>query len=327
MHARDAGEFFHDLGTEFQHGVVGQVLDFWGVDDNTRKEFEMEEEVERRRWDKLHDQNAAIDAENAAHPNLPQKPHHDELTDEELAQIRDDVMNEHNRQQQRAGGAAQHAPGGAGPGHDAHTTAARRAQHTAGQTNAGAGHDTHTATAGTAQHTAGDTGAGAGHDAHAKGDTNAGTGTTATGETQGHPKTAGEYRRAMARDAGNWLAGGVLGDVAGIYGINRAALTAGSHQPGGTSGQSGGGSAHAGGAQGAAGAAHTGGDAAHGAGAEHGHDAHGAHSATGVGHAFADLQDDQVEELLRRIYPRLRTVLRTELLIDRERAGLLADFR
>jgi len=319
MHARDAGEFFHDLGTEFQHGVVGQVLDFWGVDDNTRKEFEQEEEIERRRWDKLHDENAAIDAANAAHPNLPAKPHRDELTDEELAQIRADVTKEHGRKQQQtgAGGTGQHAAGGA-------TT--------------GTGHDAHTPKGGTASHTAGHADAGAGHGSPATSGTKAGghTGSTTAGGTQGTAGTAGEHRRAMLRDAGNWFTGGVIGDVAGFYGIDRAALTGGAHQQSATKGRAGDTGGHTGGAHAAAGTAHAAGAAAHGAGAEHDHDAHGAHdvhdahgahAAGAQGHAFADLQDDEVEELLRRVYPRLRTALRTELLIDRERAGLLADFR
>jgi hypothetical protein len=39
--------------------------------------------------------------------------------------------------------------------------------------------------------------------------------------------------------------------------------------------------------------------------------------------------DDQVEldELANRIYHRLRSRLRLELIVDRERAGLLTDFR
>ena len=34
-----------------------------------------------------------------------------------------------------------------------------------------------------------------------------------------------------------------------------------------------------------------------------------------------------LDELATRLYPNIRTRLRQELLIDRERAGLLADFR
>jgi hypothetical protein len=39
------------------------------------------------------------------------------------------------------------------------------------------------------------------------------------------------------------------------------------------------------------------------------------------------LESVDIDELANRLYGRLRTRLRTELLVDRERAGLLADFR
>jgi hypothetical protein len=40
---------------------------------------------------------------------------------------------------------------------------------------------------------------------------------------------------------------------------------------------------------------------------------------------LAEAPDDELEELADRIYDHIRARFRTELLIDRERAGLLAD--
>jgi hypothetical protein len=45
----------------------------------------------------------------------------------------------------------------------------------------------------------------------------------------------------------------------------------------------------------------------------------------GAGEIDLDLID--MEDLARRVYLRLRSRLRTELLVDRERAGLLPDYR
>jgi len=46
-----------------------------------------------------------------------------------------------------------------------------------------------------------------------------------------------------------------------------------------------------------------------------------------AGHEQLDLDHLDLDELSARIYGRLRRRLRAELLIDRERAGLLTDFR
>jgi hypothetical protein len=44
--------------------------------------------------------------------------------------------------------------------------------------------------------------------------------------------------------------------------------------------------------------------------------------------AFVRMTDGrQLDELARRLYERIRAILRNELLVDRERSGLLADFR
>ena len=40
---------------------------------------------------------------------------------------------------------------------------------------------------------------------------------------------------------------------------------------------------------------------------------------------LSEAPDDELEELADRLYDRIRTRFRSELLIDRERAGLLAD--
>jgi len=52
--------------------------------------------------------------------------------------------------------------------------------------------------------------------------------------------------------------------------------------------------------------------------------------AAGHEHPDADLIDPEridLDELAVRMYDRLRTRLRQELLVDRERAGMLSDFR
>jgi hypothetical protein len=73
-------------------------------------------------------------------------------------------------------------------------------------------------------------------------------------------------------------------------------------------------------------------DAAHpatGAAGAHG-DAHAAGHAGSAAHESVDhiVSDPYaLDELANRLYPNIRTRLRQELLIDRERAGLLADFR
>ena len=59
--------------------------------------------------------------------------------------------------------------------------------------------------------------------------------------------------------------------------------------------------------------------------------ANGHHTTTGnvtpAGHDELSLEGVNLTDLTDRIYDRLRSRLRTELLIDRERAGLLTDFR
>jgi hypothetical protein len=65
------------------------------------------------------------------------------------------------------------------------------------------------------------------------------------------------------------------------------------------------------------------------AGAAHPGAAHAGHSA-GAAHETVDhIVGDPyaLDELATRLYPNIRSRLRQELLIDRERAGLLADFR
>jgi hypothetical protein len=55
--------------------------------------------------------------------------------------------------------------------------------------------------------------------------------------------------------------------------------------------------------------------------------AHGSAHATGGEHELIEPDRMDLDELAVRIYDRLRTRLRLELLVDRERAGLLSDFR
>ncbi|MFL6124652.1 DUF4157 domain-containing protein [Actinophytocola sp.] len=47
----------------------------------------------------------------------------------------------------------------------------------------------------------------------------------------------------------------------------------------------------------------------------------------GAGGSAANMDDADLDELAARLYDRLRSRLRTELLVDRERAGMLTDFR
>ena len=81
-----------------------------------------------------------------------------------------------------------------------------------------------------------------------------------------------------------------------------------------------------------AGAAHAGAhpdaahpDAAHAAGV-HGAAGHTSSAAQGTVESIVG-DPYSLDELANRLYPNIRTRLRQELLIDRERAGLLADFR
>jgi TT viral ORF2 len=50
-------------------------------------------------------------------------------------------------------------------------------------------------------------------------------------------------------------------------------------------------------------------------------------ASTSAEHHHVDINDLDLEELSARLYTRLRSRLRRELLVDRERAGRLTDFR
>lgn len=85
-----------------------------------------------------------------------------------------------------------------------------------------------------------------------------------------------------------------------------------------------------GGAHGATDTAHAGAAGAAHADAAHAATGHGAAQASPAAHETVDhIVGDPyaLDELANRLYPNIRSRLRTELLIDRERAGLLADFR
>ena len=51
------------------------------------------------------------------------------------------------------------------------------------------------------------------------------------------------------------------------------------------------------------------------------------HRTSATGHDVLDIGHLDLTELAERLYPSIRSKLRNELLIDRERAGRLADFR
>jgi hypothetical protein len=55
--------------------------------------------------------------------------------------------------------------------------------------------------------------------------------------------------------------------------------------------------------------------------------AQGRGGSRGGGGSIAEMDGTELDELAARLYDRLRTKLRTELLVDRERAGMLTDFR
>ncbi|MDQ3294489.1 MAG: hypothetical protein M3527_08575, partial [Actinomycetota bacterium] len=60
---------------------------------------------------------------------------------------------------------------------------------------------------------------------------------------------------------------------------------------------------------------------------DHAVDAQQSRGASGHSDVLHALDDDDLEELTDLLFPRLRTRLRQELIVDRERAGLLTDFR
>jgi hypothetical protein len=61
------------------------------------------------------------------------------------------------------------------------------------------------------------------------------------------------------------------------------------------------------------------------AGALAGHAGH--HEVPPIDPVELDFRPEMLDRLVSELYPRLRSRLRTELLVDRERAGLLMDFR
>jgi len=204
-------------------------------------------------------------------------------------------------------------------------------------TGGGTGAGTHT---GDTSHDAatGHGGTDAHHDAAGTGHTGTGTGVGAHGGTGTGAAHADQPWRTADTMGGRFagLGTALVGDIAhaevgffgsllgfdsGFEGGMHSDIESGLHPAAGA------------GAHGATGAgAHT--DAAHagaagGAAAGHGAAAAGGHSA-GAAHETVDhIVGDPyaLDELALRLYPNIRSRLRQELLIDRERAGLLADFR
>ncbi|HEY7627427.1 MAG TPA: hypothetical protein VH761_10180, partial [Ilumatobacteraceae bacterium] len=211
----------------------------------------------------------------------------------------------------------------------------------------------HTTGGGPAGHVAGTgtgTGTGGAHGSPTGGPTGTGTGaghTTGTGTGTGHgtgdaahhdePWRTADTMGGRFEGLGNALIGDIAHAEVGLFG---SMLGFDEHfeqsihddiHPG----RAGAGDAHAG-AAGAHGtdAAHPG--ATHGADAAHGAAPTGGTAGGTTGHAGSAAHQSvdhivsdpyALDELANRLYPNIRTRLRQELLIDRERAGLLADFR
>jgi len=192
-------------------------------------------------------------------------------------------------------------------------------------TGGGTGAGTHTGDAahdtGAATHTGSDThhtGTGAG--AHSGAGAGAHSEPWRTGDTMGH-RFAG-LGTALVGDIAHaevGIFGSLLGFDSGFESGLHSDITSGLAGTGGHGGA--GASGHADAAH--PGAAHA--AAAHAAGtaAPSGHSAGAAHET--VDHIVGDPY--ALDELATRLYPNIRSRLRQELLIDRERAGLLADFR
>ena len=155
-----------------------------------------------------------------------------------------------------------------------------------------------------------------------------GTGTGAGTGTGTGTQTSDEGRPATWSRFGEQIGMGLAGMAAGVWGID---LPAEHHDAAAATGTGTTTTPATGGATTPAGApagAHPGTGTTATTGAAAGAAAGGAaaHPAAHAGH-FGDLDDHDVEELVKRVYARLRTSLRNELLTDRERAGMLADFR
>ncbi|MEO8266953.1 MAG: DUF4157 domain-containing protein [Ilumatobacteraceae bacterium] len=181
------------------------------------------------------------------------------------------------------------------------------------------------------------TGTGTGAGAHTPGGTGAGTGTGAAAHAEEHWRTDATMSGRFGA-LGETLAGDIahteLGFLGSMLGFD-SAFERGLHSQ--ASPQHAAAGAHGAGATGAAGAhpdaAHAAGgahpDAAHAGGAAHTGAAHGATHPGAAHDAVENIVGDPyaLDELATRLYPTIRSRLRQELLIDRERAGLLADFR
>ena len=169
--------------------------------------------------------------------------------------------------------------------------------------------------------------------------TGAGTGGGAAAAHADEPWRTSDTMGGRLEGLGNALVGDLAHAELGFFG---SVLGFDSHFEQGLHDQIHPGRAAAGGAAGAHGAAGTGHDAAHPAAAgahpaAHPDAAHPGAAAHGAAHTSPAAAHETVEhivgdpyaldELANRLYPNIRTRLRQELLVDRERAGLLADFR
>ena len=209
------------------------------------------------------------------------------------------------------GGTGPGAHPGGGPGGTPGGSGAPTGAATGHPAAAGAGTPTGTGT-GAGAHTPGGTGAGAGAAAHAEEHWR--TDATMSGRF-------GALGNALAGDIAHTELG-FLGSMLGMDSHFERSLHDQVSPPHAAAGAAG---AHPDTAH-AAGGAHP--DAAHAGGAAHTGAAHGTTHPGAAHDAVENIVGDPyaLDELATRLYPTIRSRLRQELLIDRERAGLLADF-
>ena len=215
------------------------------------------------------------------------------------------------------GGTGPGAHPGGGPGGTPGGSGAPTGAATGHPAAAGAGTPTGTGT-GAGAHTPGGTGAGAGAAAHAEEHWR--TDATMSGRF-------GALGNALAGDIAHTELG-FLGSMLGMDSHFERSLhdqVSPPHAAAGAAGTHGATGAHPDAAH-AAGGAHP--DAAHAGGAAHTGAAHGTTHPGAAHDAVENIVGDPyaLDELATRLYPTIRSRLRQELLIDRERAGLLADF-
>jgi hypothetical protein len=262
-------------------------------------------EVEQDLKDRIEQLNTRVKERlDEINRQLPQGEHpHDELDPDRVDKIFDrlfadpeaPIPADDHADSDAAGQAAKGAKAGAGPGAGAGGTAPSGAAPNA-------------APGATSMSGVGSGGSGVG--AGRSGTTSAGGGTA----DEGGIRSFADLRGALVTDFGSLAA-----SEAGITLTSAEMRELWSGSPQGAAGTSGAGAAQGASSQAGGAPATAGGPAAT-------HPATDAHVGPG-GHDMIDLDRLDLEDLTRRLYERLRTTLRQELIVDRERAGYLSDVR